>query len=510
MDRSPSPGEISSHLPHTVVITKSHTGFGFNVRGQVNEGGTLRSINGELYAPLQHVSAVLEQGAAEQAGLLKGDRILAVNDVSVEGATHRQVVELIKSSDQVLKLTVISIAPEVAEKLENNIDSTGSSHGGMQTIDYSDKRSLPITIPEYKNVERHGEKFVVFCIHMAGRYLCSRRYSDFCRLEAQLKREFLGFNFPRLPGKWPFGLTEHQLDSRRRGLESYLERTCSIRVIVDHPAMREFLTDNDSENSALSQVDLKIMLPNQSCLTIKIARNQPTSEVLELIIQKLQISTKLIQHFGIFETMENNFERKLSSEECPFAVYVANFSTASATCLCLKPFIFSTKLVETMIQSDLKILDLIFYQAVRDVDQGRIKATSAIGKLKFLEDSDKKVEYLNVVKELSGYNSIAFPYCLSSVRQNGYVIPRLSFSKLEFIACSPMGDPENATVSLDWKLFEKQLLQEDGSIVIVFKNEENGKDPQEIHIRTIYGKFIMECIIKIFEENEPRNYQIEK
>ena len=62
--------------------------------------------------------------------------------------------------------------------------------------------------------------------------------------------------FPRLPGKWPFGLTAHQLDSRRRGLESYLERTCSIRVIVDHPAMREFLTDNDSENSALSQVNM--------------------------------------------------------------------------------------------------------------------------------------------------------------------------------------------------------------------------------------------------------------
>ena len=55
-------------------------------------------------------------------------------------------------------------------------------------------------------------------------------------------------------------------------------------------------------------------------------------------------------------------ERKLSPDECPFAVYVANFSTASATCLYLKPFIFSLKLVEAMIQSDLKILDLIFYQ----------------------------------------------------------------------------------------------------------------------------------------------------
>ena len=68
--------------------------------------------------------------------------------------------------------------------------------------------------------------------------------------------EILNHPIPRLPGKWPFGLTEHQLDSRRRGLESYLERTCSIRVIVDHPAMREFLTDNDSENSALSQVNM--------------------------------------------------------------------------------------------------------------------------------------------------------------------------------------------------------------------------------------------------------------
>ena len=53
-------------------------GFGFNIRGQICEGGVLRSINGDLYPPLQHVSAVLEGGAAEHAGLLKGDRILAV------------------------------------------------------------------------------------------------------------------------------------------------------------------------------------------------------------------------------------------------------------------------------------------------------------------------------------------------------------------------------------------------------------------------------------------------
>ena len=80
-DDSPSPSD-SSHEningPKVVAITKSDTGFGFNVRGQVSEGGVLKSINGVLYAPLQHVSAVLEGGAAQKAGIRKGDRILEV------------------------------------------------------------------------------------------------------------------------------------------------------------------------------------------------------------------------------------------------------------------------------------------------------------------------------------------------------------------------------------------------------------------------------------------------
>lgn len=61
-----------------LYIILKFLGFGFNVKGQVSEGGQLRSLNGVLYAPLQHVSAVLPGGAAEKAGLLRGDRILQV------------------------------------------------------------------------------------------------------------------------------------------------------------------------------------------------------------------------------------------------------------------------------------------------------------------------------------------------------------------------------------------------------------------------------------------------
>jgi hypothetical protein len=64
--------------PHKVKVVKNQQGFGFNVRGQVSEGGQLRSIGGELYAPMQYISAVLETGPAAEAGLKIGDRILEV------------------------------------------------------------------------------------------------------------------------------------------------------------------------------------------------------------------------------------------------------------------------------------------------------------------------------------------------------------------------------------------------------------------------------------------------
>ncbi len=119
--------------------------------------------------------------------------------MNVEGSTHKQVVDLIKSCGDSLTLTVISVTAEEAERLEPTDESTTFPY-----LDYSEKRSLPISVPQYKFVDSDGERFVVYHIYMAGRHLCSRRYSEFVTLHNNLKREFLGYNFPRLPGKWPF------------------------------------------------------------------------------------------------------------------------------------------------------------------------------------------------------------------------------------------------------------------------------------------------------------------
>lgn len=65
-------------IPREVKLVKGSHGFGFNIRGQVSEGGQLKSIGGVLYAPMQYISAVLEGGPADEANIRVGDRVLEV------------------------------------------------------------------------------------------------------------------------------------------------------------------------------------------------------------------------------------------------------------------------------------------------------------------------------------------------------------------------------------------------------------------------------------------------
>lgn len=76
------------------------------------------------------------------------------NGVSVEGATHKQVVDLIRAGEKELVLAVLSIPAQEAEGLEGGEDV-------QPNYDYGDKQAVPISIPTYKHVEQHSERFVV-------------------------------------------------------------------------------------------------------------------------------------------------------------------------------------------------------------------------------------------------------------------------------------------------------------------------------------------------------------
>ncbi|KAB1282509.1 Tyrosine-protein phosphatase non-receptor type 13, partial [Camelus dromedarius] len=87
----PKPGDIFE-----VELAKNNNSLGISVTGGVNT--SVR--HGGIY-----VKAVIPKGAAESDGRIhKGDRVLAVNGVSLEGATHKQAVETLRNTGQVVHL----------------------------------------------------------------------------------------------------------------------------------------------------------------------------------------------------------------------------------------------------------------------------------------------------------------------------------------------------------------------------------------------------------------------
>ncbi|XP_012502689.1 PREDICTED: tyrosine-protein phosphatase non-receptor type 13 isoform X4 [Propithecus coquereli] len=87
----PKPGDIFE-----VELAKNDNSLGISVTGGVNTSVK----HGGIY-----VKAVIPKGAAESDGRIhKGDRVLAVNGVSLEGATHKQAVETLRNTGQVVHL----------------------------------------------------------------------------------------------------------------------------------------------------------------------------------------------------------------------------------------------------------------------------------------------------------------------------------------------------------------------------------------------------------------------
>ncbi|CAB1351256.1 unnamed protein product [Coregonus sp. 'balchen'] len=199
------------------------------------------------------------------------------NGVSVEGATHKQVVDLIRAGARELLLSVLSVPPQEADGLEA-VDESAA----QLSYDYSDKQAVPISIPTFKHVEQHAERFVVYNVYISGRQLCSKRYREFAILNQNLKREFASYTFPKIPGKWPFSLSEQQLDTRRRGLEEYLERVCSVRVIGESDIMQEFLSESDENYNGVSDVELRIALPDKTTISVRVRKNSTTDQVYQV------------------------------------------------------------------------------------------------------------------------------------------------------------------------------------------------------------------------------------
>uniref|UniRef100_A0A4W5JPA5 Sorting nexin 27 n=1 Tax=Hucho hucho TaxID=62062 RepID=A0A4W5JPA5_9TELE len=179
---------------------------------------------------------------------------------------------------------------------------------------------------------------------MSGRQLCSKRYREFAILNQNLKREFASYTFPKIPGKWPFSLSEQQLDARRRGLEEYLERVCSVRVIGESDIMQEFLSESDENYNGVSDVELRIALPDKTTISVRVRKNSTTDQVYQALVMKVGMDSIMASYFALFEVINHSFVRKLAPNEFPHKLYVQNYTSAvPGTCLALRKWLFTSQ-----------------------------------------------------------------------------------------------------------------------------------------------------------------------
>lgn len=486
-------------VPREVKLVKGSHGFGFNIRGQVSEGGQLKSIGGVLYAPMQYISAVLEGGPADEAHIRVGDRVLEVNGVAVEGADHHTVVQLIKKSGNTVRLSILSVTDEERAKLEVESTPTPSS------VEYYERRSVPLAIPSSEKKTESGKEYVVFNIHLAGKLIAQRRYREFDALHGNLKRQFPDFLFPRLPGKWPFTLSDAQVDSRRRGLEDYMEKVCGIKVIFESDLIQDFLCvpQLGSQNSQTApgvaalpkayeepKADVTIQLPGGKTFKVFVARESQTPQVYEAVLRELGLSESSKPYFALFKVSNDGFINKLGFREFP----------ASQSPLLFRKWIFSTVHEADVTQGDTVAQEIIYQQAVEDVRENRINVETHLRELKSLQLQEKKDEYLKLMRSLESYNCVMFPHCSCDARKDGHIRLVVSLSELKLQACDADGNSQDQEHSFPWDMVrdcEADLEEE----AFIFRYNREGKSPKLVRIFSEHFLYMEESVSRAIEES---------
>lgn len=539
--------------PRKVLFSKTETGFGFNVRGQVSEGGQLKSINGVLYAPLQHVSAILEGGAAEKAGVRPGDRILEVNGVDVEGATHKRVVDLIKAGGDDLSMTVISVPARDFQRLDPDDDFF---------YDYSDIKRLDITIPNYEHIGgEEGNKYVVYMVVVDGRMVVKRRYSEFLTLHDDLQKIFKDFDFPKFPGKWPFQMSEVQLEKRRYQLENYLSKTFRVRVIQECDLVLDFLNldtyggdgqpetheynpdieigkPTESDNSAKraekakrndpltspsppncdeededaastnhveeemkcrdDQLSVRLLLPNRKRAELTSSElKRSASRLLSIYLDELDVDEKLHQLFAIFKFDENEFYCKLASDD-QLSDHLPTKDEGEGFHFAIRKWIFNIKQEQLLLATTDHLKKLLTGLAFTDVKNGTIQVSSRQGpQLKLFASQDKHNEYLECVSKAGDYSSVTFPHCACDSRKQGHVIVRISFDHFKLFACTEDGHMESQVIDFAWAEMKEWSHEES---VFRFHYQRADKKPRWVKIYSPYASYMHECFARVMDE----------
>ncbi|KRZ84193.1 Protein lin-7 -like protein B [Trichinella sp. T8] len=96
--------------PRIIELAKTEEGLGFNVMGGKEQ-------NSPIY-----ISRIIPGGVADRkSGLRRGDQLININGVNVEGESHEKAVELLKNATGTVKL-IVRYTPKLLEEMERRFE----------------------------------------------------------------------------------------------------------------------------------------------------------------------------------------------------------------------------------------------------------------------------------------------------------------------------------------------------------------------------------------------------
>ncbi|XP_066248060.1 rho GTPase-activating protein 23 isoform X10 [Euwallacea similis] len=134
--------------PRSLYLRRYGNSFGFTLRHfivyppeSIGDDDGRHAACGALNAPMDtiFVKDVRERSPAKQAGLQRGDRIVAVNNIVTAGRTYQQVVQLISNSPEYLHLLVV---PKEEDVLQRFFPDTAYNPLSNQTVPYQEPLPL--------------------------------------------------------------------------------------------------------------------------------------------------------------------------------------------------------------------------------------------------------------------------------------------------------------------------------------------------------------------------------
>uniref|UniRef100_A0A3Q0KNY7 Putative sh3 and multiple ankyrin repeat domains protein 1,2 (Shank1,2) n=1 Tax=Schistosoma mansoni TaxID=6183 RepID=A0A3Q0KNY7_SCHMA len=114
----------------SIILERGTTGYGFIMQGSDNFKERSFIANN---LPSQSILSVQPNSKAEKAGLAPGDYILEINGIDVYDATHKEVVDLITTTKDMLQLKIINFQqlPEIQPRVINGNHNNNNTNANL-------------------------------------------------------------------------------------------------------------------------------------------------------------------------------------------------------------------------------------------------------------------------------------------------------------------------------------------------------------------------------------------